>query len=161
MTSETSPSSTKTVVRQNFHRKLCHLDLAASWNCVETYAAVGTPTEILHPLTGALITPPAIHVKNRRRIWVGSRSTATAMPTIGREPVGSQWPWGLAPPPQDQGLRLGRCARVPRWTRPSRSMKDAVASSTRPLRRRARHHHGLSRWLRWRRGRVIFGFWWR
>lgn len=49
---------------------------------MKTYAAAGTPAEILHPLTGALIAPPIIHVKKRRRIWVGSRSAAAAMPTI-------------------------------------------------------------------------------
>lgn len=49
---------------------------------IKTYVAAGTPPETLHPFTGALIALPTIHVKNQRRIWMGSRSAAATMHTI-------------------------------------------------------------------------------
>ena len=78
---------------------------------MKTDAAAGTPAEILHPLTKALIAPPTIHMKNRRRIWVRSRPAAAAMPTIAnttnhrvvgcrRTARESPWPRCEAPNPR-------------------------------------------------------------
>ncbi|EMS64301.1 hypothetical protein TRIUR3_15972 [Triticum urartu] len=36
---------------------------------MKMYGVIGTPTEILHPLIGALIVPLTIHVKDRQQIW--------------------------------------------------------------------------------------------
>lgn len=53
-----------------------------------------------HP-SSTVIAALVVDVKNRRRIWVGSRSTVTVVPIIARETMGSRRPWGLAPPLHD------------------------------------------------------------